>query len=720
MSSSRCRALCVLFAAALLVVGTSAASQAPGVVSEAVLEDFSDVVTPADLGFDDFAGNSGTINKDGLPYGTAQLARGADGRPALRFAWDFAIGPDREAFTGLFYSLFGLTDTLATFDGQNVQSIAFPEHSLDLDRIDGVLAEPGGPRSFRRLCASLVYQGAQTLGLRVELKDVDGSGRFTRFQVVRAAAPQTFCWNFRDPLEYRVIGTRDLDLGRAKVMSLVIERENVADRVANPDSGELELRRLWFVPDRPALEPHGDAELLDLLERRSCQYFLDWASRKQASLGLPQDRSTFGDLLTVGGAGFALPGYVVCAERGWIPRGKAVARVLSVLRILADEAAFGPERVGRIGHRGFLYHFLGVDARRKLSFDVRATPEDESLNTVELSTIDTGLALMGVLAAQSYFRGDDPQEAEIRALAQEIYDRVDWPFMLEPGTQLFYLGWKPNERHGPPAFDIPDAAGEGAYSGTPGAPATLDFYTDEAFIVTLLAVGSTTHPVPVEVHCAWQRVRGPHGLVRTFPGSLFTYQFLRAFLDTRPLRLPACPGERPVDWYANSRTAIRAVIEYTERNPRGFRTYGHDAWGISAAEGPDDRYRAYGAPPVALAPAPEEDGTVTYYAMLSAVSFGADLRARAVRALRRAWQRGDWSLRFALPDAFHDEIAQAALDCAGGCLRADGPWAQRALFAIDQGPMLLHLENARSGLVWSLIAANANIQRALERLRSGT
>jgi hypothetical protein len=106
--------------------------------------------------------------------------------------------------------------------------------------------------------------------------------------------------------------------------------------------------------------------------------------------------------------------------------------------------------------------------------------------------------------------------------------------------------------------------------------------------------------------------------------------------------------------------------------------------------------------------------------MLSGASFGPDLRARAVQALREARRRGHWHPRFGLPDAFNDEIAEAGLDPASGnrLLRRRGPWVQRALFAIDQGPMLLHLENQRSGLVWDLMSRNPNIQRALDRLRN--
>jgi hypothetical protein len=84
---------------------------------------------------------------------------------------------------------------------------------------------------------------------------------------------------------------------------------------------------------------------------------------------MPQDRSTFGDLLTVGGVGFALPAHIIAAEPGWISRQEAATRVLNVLRLLDQENAYCPDRVGCLGYRGWLYHFLGTDGRRKLNFD---------------------------------------------------------------------------------------------------------------------------------------------------------------------------------------------------------------------------------------------------------------------------------------------------------------------------------------------------------------
>jgi len=393
--SARCLSLpgvgLVFLILALLLTPQASAQQ-----SEVVLEDYSDIVTRNDLGFNDFSGNAGDLNKDNRPYGAGSLACAprttTEVSCSLQFDWNFAISADREAFTGLFYSLFGLTDTQATFDSRTVTTVSFPEHSLDLDQIDGALAEPAGPRSFAQLRLAVSHREPESLTLRVEVRDTQGGGRFTRFRLSGSPSQQVLTWSFRDPSTFTVLGGRDLNLRLAKVLSLVIERSHAADRVQNPDRGSLQIHRLWFVLTRPETDPPADAELLDALERRAAGYFLDWASRKPDSLGIPQDRSTLGDLLTVGGIGFALPAYVIAAERGWISRADAAARSLAVLRALSNRGTFGPERTGRIGHRGWFYHFLGPDGRRKLNFDFRETERREDLNTVErVCDIEVGI-----------------------------------------------------------------------------------------------------------------------------------------------------------------------------------------------------------------------------------------------------------------------------------------------------------------------------------------
>src|SRR6185437_11587015 len=168
---------------------------------------------------------------------------------------------------------------------------------------------------------------------------------------------------------------------------------------------------------------------LDLVRATSSLYFLDFASTDPRAGGIVQDRSTFADLLSIGGAGFQLTDYVIGAQRGYITRGNAAERTRAVLKVL-HESPQGAERVGTAGHRGFFYHFVGIDGRRKQNFDFAGTPQNESRKTVELSTIDTALVIAGALTARQYFDRNDPIEAEIRMLADALYERVDWPFML--------------------------------------------------------------------------------------------------------------------------------------------------------------------------------------------------------------------------------------------------------------------------------------------------
>src|SRR5262249_21265306 len=163
-------------------------------------------------------------------------------------------------------------------------------------------------------------------------KDTQERIRFTRVRFPGSPAPQTRCWDFRDPQSFLVATGQDVDLHQAKVFTLIIERHNTADGMQNPTQGTVDLHRLWFIPDREDTQPSDDQALLDLLARRTYQYFLDWSSRKAPSLCLPQDRSTFGDLLSVGGIGFALPAHIIAAERGWIARRDAVLCTLNVLR----------------------------------------------------------------------------------------------------------------------------------------------------------------------------------------------------------------------------------------------------------------------------------------------------------------------------------------------------------------------------------------------------
>ena len=231
--------------------------------------------------------------------------------------------------------------------------------------------------------------------------------------------------------------------------------------------------------------PAPTIAFLDTLERGTFAWFWELSD---SSTGLTPDRAPTGSFVSVGAVGFALTAYPIGAERGWVTRAQAAERVLRTLRFFwqarQDSAASGIT-----GYRGFFYHFL--DPRTGQRFE-----------TVELSTMDTALLTAGALFCQSYFDRSDPREAQVRALAESLYARVDWSWIRTRPPTLS-LGWTPERGFLP--YD---------WRGY-----------DEALLLHVLALGSTTHPVGPETWGAftqgyrWGRF---HGFAHVVESSILT------------------------------------------------------------------------------------------------------------------------------------------------------------------------------------------------------
>jgi hypothetical protein len=595
-----------------------------------IIDDFNNKVTRNDLGFDYFGGNTGATESASVDptrkITTELLSPDSNGSPggSLQIAFDFT-GQTDTSFAGYFLSLFGLTDSKVSLDGSGVEppnSTPFANYFLDTrDIYRDFLPLPDRSVDLLQFDMRLVAGGL--VKLKIELKDENGSFVFARREIT-GTEWQTHSLALPNDFD-RFTGNQPFDWRRVSVLSFIVERVNVADNVVNPTTGSFRIDNVRLqdsdgaYPDFNAaqdsaggLAPQFTNAFLDLVRATSSLYFLDFASTDARAGGIVQDRSTFADLLSVGGAGFQLTDYVISAERGYVTRENAAARTKAVLKVLHD-APQGPDRVGKAGHKGFFYHFLGIDGRRKQNFDFAGTQQNESRKTVELSTIDTALVIAGALTARQYFNGNDPTETGIRMLADAIYERVDWPFMLNTTCgrnaekcNQFYLGWKPNETREGASFEIPDLNQEGQYSGTVADPATLDVYTDESVLVSLLAVASPSHPVPPSVFFNTKRLTQGGTFFKTFPGSLFTYQFASVWLDTAALGSDLDPtGAAPrINYFANTKDAITATRQYTIANPLNRATWsdgrGELLWGLSATEGPFDDYFSEAAPPAAL------------------------------------------------------------------------------------------------------------------------
>ena len=597
-----------------------------------MVDNFDFKVTPNDLGFNFFSGNMGAINQPAPAAGEepivdvswSSFSAGTVGGSWL-FEFDFT-GYRTDSFCGGFLSLFGLTDTLVELEGTGVQpskTTSFANYYVDFDNFYGAF-KPWSGRTIEGVAfETRLSSGSPGLTLKVELRDEFGNDVFVRLN--HRAANWATAWLPRDLFNRSTRGSPALfRWDRVSLMSLIVERRHVSDGIDNPVQGGFYVDNIRLVdtnglypdllaardPANGALRPHYRDAFLDHVRKLSFLYFLDFASTDSRTGGMIQDRGTFADLMSVGGVGFQLTAYVIGAQRGYITREEAAARVAAILGVL-DTGPQGAQRAGTTGYKGFFYHFFGVNGLRKQNFDFTATAgANESLNTVELSSIDTALALMGVITAKQYFLGADPAEAALRDAADRIVRRVEWPLLLATladGKKQMCLGWKPAEPrdHSLGRFLLPDGTGTGYFSSKVGADgkevaATLDYYTDEALLIALLGMAAPSEPNRLP-RAVWDDIiRAGDGFVKTYPGALFTYQFLSCWADTASLGTDNHP-ERPVNFFDNTQQAIQATRLYAVTNAVPNPGVGSNAWGFSACEGPFDDYAAEGAPNAALA-----------------------------------------------------------------------------------------------------------------------
>ena len=435
-----------------------------------------------------------------------------------------------------------------------------------------------------------------------------------------------------------------------------------------------------------AIPPRAVVSLADDLQRRTFRWFWDTASPRN---GLVPDRWPAPSFSSVAAVGFGLSAYVVGAERGWVTRDAARDRVLLTLRFFWN-APQGPEAEGMTGYRGFFYHFLDMETGARWGKDV------------ELSTIDTTLFLAGALSAGAYFHRDDPGEAEVRDLATRLYERVDWR-RAQPRPARVAMAWHPESGFG---------------------PADWHGY-DESMILYLLALGSPTHPATDgawEAFCSSYRWGEHEGQTYLNFAPLFGHQFSHVWVDFRGIRDPFM-RERGIDYFENSRRAVLAQRAYAIRNPEGFRGYSADVWGLSACDGPADvtrtvdgrerKFVSYGARGVSSFWS-HDDGTITPMAAAASLPFAPEVVLPALAEMKRLHGEHLWG-EYGFLDAFNPTFRLNDVPTPLGKVVPEAGWYATNYLGIDQGPILLMLENHRSGLLWKLMKESKPVRDGLRR-----
>jgi hypothetical protein len=436
-------------------------------------------------------------------------------------------------------------------------------------------------------------------------------------------------------------------------------------------------------PRRRAVTP--SPALVDDVQQRTFRWF--WETTNITN-GLVPDRWPAKDSFSsIAAVGFGLTAYGIGAERGWVSREDAAQRVLTTLRFF-HQSKQGPETSGVTGYRGFYYHF--VDMTR-----------GERFEKVELSTIDTTLLLAGVLFCQSYFDRDNETERAIRDVAEQLYRRAEWNYFHER-PPLVTMGWTPE--NGLHDWD---------YTGY-----------NEAMILYILALGSPTHPIAPEAWTAytrtykWDTFYGqPH--VQFAP--LFGHQYSHAWIDFRGIR-DAYMREKGIDYFENSRRATHAQRAYAVDNPMKWRGYGENVWGLTACDGPVDgvldingarrEFHTYFARGAAAGEI-RDDGTIAPTAAVSSIAFAPEIAIPAMQAMRDAY--GDHLYhKYGFLDSFNPTLDFDTRIQMGRIVPGVG-WFDNDYLGIDQGPIVIMIENWRSGLVWETMKKNPHVVRGLQR-----
>lgn len=415
------------------------------------------------------------------------------------------------------------------------------------------------------------------------------------------------------------------------------------------------------------------------LERRTFLWFWETANPQN---GLVPDRAPLPDgAASIASVGFGLTAYGIGAERGYITRQQAAARTLLTLRFLLSLPQ-GDKVSGMAGYHGFFYHFLDVHTGLRVA------------DWSELSSVDTALLMGGVLFAQSYYDRANIEERMIRRLADKLYRRVDWRWMTAGHSPWLSMGWNP------PGHFL-DAQWKGY---------------NEGLIIYLLALASPHHALPAYAWDHWtQTYKGQWGRFggRTFLNfaPLFGHQYSECWVDFRGI-YDRFSREHKRDYFHNSRDAVYAQQDYARHNPGAWKDYSDHIWGLTASDGPGDAYQDVGGRKrhfLAYSARGAgrdyvlDDGTIAPTAAGGSVAFAPEIALPALKEMKKRYGARIYN-KYGFLDAFNPSF-----------ITKDGFWVDGQQLGIDQGPILLMLENLKSGFVWKVMRRNPYIRRGLEK-----
>jgi len=398
-----------------------------------------------------------------------------------------------------------------------------------------------------------------------------------------------------------------------------------------------------------------DEELLEAVQRQTFGFF--WEASHPVS-GLAPDRCPAlipaDDLVTTGGSGFGAMALIVAAERGWITRAEAQERAGQMLKLLSRATCY----------HGAFPHFMSGRTGATIPF----TRKDDGGDLVE-----TAFLMMGLLCVREYFNRDTPEESRIRGLVNYLWNDVEWDWFTR-GTLVLQWHWSPNN----------------------GWAQELDIRGwNECLVTYLLAASAPRYSIDPRVYHKGFAV-GRHflnckpyygitlPLGPPYGGPLFLSQYSFCGIDPRGLK------DQYADYWQQNVNHVRINHAHCAQNPLHHKGYGASCWGLTSSDGPDG-YAAHSPD--------EDDGTISPTAALASMPYAPKEAMQALRHFLSAYGDKVWG-RFGFVDAFCDSR----------------DWYADTYLAIDQGPIVVMIENHRTGLLWNLFMKAPEIQAGLRAL----
>jgi len=401
----------------------------------------------------------------------------------------------------------------------------------------------------------------------------------------------------------------------------------------------------------------SDAALLDLVQRQTFLFFWDGAHKAS---GLARDRVGLvaegeDDLIAIGGSGFGVMAMIVATERGWVAREEAIARLSSMLDLLERAPCY----------HGHFPHFMNGRTGAAISFGRKDDGGD---------LVETSYLFQGLLCARQYFNGDTSDEKRLRDRITRLWLDVEWNWHMREASNVLTWHWSPNN-----GFSLAHEIRG----------------WNECLLSYVLADSSPRHPIdPSAYHEGWAQSRSflnGHSyydidlpLGPPYGGPLYFSQYSFCGLDPRGL------ADDYADYWLQNTRHVMINYEHCVRNPGSHRGYGPSCWGITSSDGPAGYY----------AHAPDDDkGVIAPTAALSSFPYAPEAAFRALRHFYDVLGDRIWG-RFGFADAFSE----------------DAGWVARDYLAIDQGPIVIMIENYRTGLLWDLFMKDPDVRVGLRRL----